>query len=91
MTSYAALESQRADLGIEFVSLLPQLTPATDLGAEAVAAYAAAQGSDVEAFVTGMGAVVTPELVGRCVVDLVRSPGRQRAYAITADGTRGLD
>ena len=91
MTSYAALESQRADLGIDFVSLLPQLTPATDLGAEAVAAYAAAQGSDVEAFVAGMGPVVTPELVGRCVVDLVRSPGRQQAYAITADGPRGLD
>jgi NAD(P)-dependent dehydrogenase (short-subunit alcohol dehydrogenase family) len=91
MTSYAALESQRADLGIDFVSLLPQLTPATDLGAEAVAAYAAAQGSDVDAFVAGMGPVVTPELVGRYVVDLVRSPGRQHAYAITADGPRGLD
>jgi NAD(P)-dependent dehydrogenase (short-subunit alcohol dehydrogenase family) len=91
MTAYAALESQRAGLGIDFVSLLPQLTPATDLGAEAVAAYAAAQGSGGEAFVTGMGAVVTPELVGHCVIDVVRSPGQQQAHVITADGLRGLD
>jgi NADP-dependent 3-hydroxy acid dehydrogenase YdfG len=43
LTGYAAEESQRAGLGIRFVSLLPQLTPATDLGARYVAAYAARQ------------------------------------------------
>ncbi|HEV7421294.1 MAG TPA: SDR family oxidoreductase [Mycobacterium sp.] len=91
ITSYAALESQRADLGIDFVSILPQLTPATDLGAEAVAAYAAAQGVDVDAFVTSMGAVVTPELAARCVVGLAESPGQHVAYALTGDGIRGLE
>jgi len=40
ITGYAALESQRAGLGIEFVSVLPGLTPSTELGAKAVAAYA---------------------------------------------------
>ena len=44
LTAYAAEESARADLGIRFVSVLPQLTPATDLGAVYVAAYAARQG-----------------------------------------------
>src|ERR1700694_2842277 len=43
---YAALESERAGLGIDFVSVLPALTPATDLGAKAVAAYAERQGGD---------------------------------------------
>ena len=36
MASYAAEESERSGLGIRFVSVLPQLTPATDLGATAV-------------------------------------------------------
>jgi NAD(P)-dependent dehydrogenase (short-subunit alcohol dehydrogenase family) len=38
LTGYAAEESQRAGLGIRFVSLLPQLTPATELGAVFAAA-----------------------------------------------------
>jgi hypothetical protein len=66
------------------------LTPTTDLGAEAVAAYAAAQGLDADAFVAGMGAVVTPESLGRCVIDLLTSSDWQPAYAVTADGLRGL-
>ena len=41
ITSYAADESERAGLGIRFLSLLPRLTAATELGAMAVAAYAA--------------------------------------------------
>src|SRR6266480_4267244 len=44
ITSYAAAESERAGLGIRFISVLPQLTPATELGAAAVAAYAAREG-----------------------------------------------
>src|SRR6476469_2093364 len=34
ITGYAALESERAGLGIEFVSVLPGLTPSTELGAK---------------------------------------------------------
>ena len=41
ITAYAADESEPAGLGIRFTSVLPQLTPATGLGAAAVAAYAA--------------------------------------------------
>src|SRR6478736_8171379 len=54
ITGYAALESQRAGLGIEFVSVLPGLTPSTELGAKAVAAYAKRQGVGVEEFVQSM-------------------------------------
>ena len=43
ITGYAADESERAGLGIRFISLLPRLTPATELGSAAVAAYAAAR------------------------------------------------
>lgn len=91
IASYAAQESQRADLGVDIVSVLPQLTPATDLGAEAVAAYAAAQGVDVDDFVTSLGAIVTPELVGSAVVRVAEPGSRHLAYAVTGDGLRGLD
>ncbi|WP_055590347.1 SDR family oxidoreductase, partial [Peterkaempfera griseoplana] len=43
-TAYAAEESRRAGLGIRFASLLPTLTPATDLGLGAVTGYAARAG-----------------------------------------------
>ena len=55
IADYAAIESQRAGLGIDFVSVLPRLTPATELGAKAVAAYAERQGVDVDTFVQAGG------------------------------------
>lgn len=53
ISAYAAAESQRDALGIRFVSVLPQLTPATDTGAVGVAAYAERDGLDVPPFSTG--------------------------------------
>ena len=50
LTAYAAEESARAGLGIRFVSLLPQLTPATALGAVFATAYAARQGGGAAAW-----------------------------------------
>lgn len=91
IASYAAQESQQAGLGIDVVSVLPQLTPATDLGAAAVAAYAAAAGVDVDAFVKNLGEYVTPESIGRTVLGLAEGGGQHRAYAVTGDGLRGLD
>jgi NAD(P)-dependent dehydrogenase (short-subunit alcohol dehydrogenase family) len=87
ISAYAADESQRAGLGIRFVSVLPQLTPATDLGAAAVAAYAARQGVEVAAYLESLGPAVTPEHAGKAVVDLARDPGHDHAaYLLTAAG-----
>jgi NAD(P)-dependent dehydrogenase (short-subunit alcohol dehydrogenase family) len=87
IAAYAAAESERAGLGIRFVSVLPQLTPATGLGAAAVAAYAARQGVTLAAFQEGLGPALTPEHAGQAVLDLVRDPGRdQGAYLLTAAG-----
>ena len=88
LTGYAADESERAALGIRFVSVLPQLTPATDLGATAIAAYAARQGQDVATFLENFGPVLTPEQVGRSIVELAAA-GRdddRDAYLLTAAG-----
>jgi NAD(P)-dependent dehydrogenase (short-subunit alcohol dehydrogenase family) len=91
ITGYAAEESQRAGLGIRFVSVLPKLTPATDLGAAAVAAYARRAGTDVDEFVKQSGPALLPDHVGKHIVDLAssadQSPG---AYLLTPDGMKEI-
>ncbi|MGH3595492.1 MAG: SDR family oxidoreductase, partial [Mycobacterium sp.] len=88
---YAAIESQRAALGIDFVSVLPRLTPATDLGATAVAAYAARQGVDVDAFVQASGPELTAEQVGKSVLEIATGEGRDhRGYLLTSAGLSPL-
>jgi NADP-dependent 3-hydroxy acid dehydrogenase YdfG len=92
IADYAAIESERAGLAVDFVSVLPQLTPATDLGAMAVAAYAERQGVDADAFVESMPAVLSTEQVGKSVMEIASGPRREhRAYALTAAGLSPLD
>jgi NAD(P)-dependent dehydrogenase (short-subunit alcohol dehydrogenase family) len=87
IASYARDEAERGGLGIRFVALLPQLTPATDLGAKAVAAYAARAGVDVATFLQARDPALTTEQAGKATVDLVTDPGYdQRAYVLTAAG-----
>ena len=91
IAAYAAAESERQGLGIRFVSLLPQLTPATDLGAAAVASYAAREGLTVEEFSASRGPALTISQVGQAVTDLVTDPGLDQAsYLLTAAGLRPL-
>ncbi|OBG60643.1 MULTISPECIES: SDR family oxidoreductase [unclassified Mycobacterium] len=87
IAGYAAIESQLAGLGIRFVSVLPRLTPATDLGAKAVAAYADRQGVDVESFVRAAGPALTAEQVGRSVLAIAtEDSGTQDAYLLSSAG-----
>ena len=91
LTRYAAAESEREGLGIRFISLLPKLTPATDLGSAAVAAYAARDGEDVAAYLAKTGPALTVEQVGQSVVDLAADLGNDRdAYLLTAAGLTPL-
>ena len=91
LTAYAADESERAGLGIRFTAVLPQLTPATGLGAAAVAAYAARAGMDVEAYLKDRGPALTPGQAGAAITALIGDPGHdQRAYLLTAAGLRPL-
>lgn len=89
IAAYAADESSRHGLGIRFISVLPQLTPATDLGAAAVAGYAARQGVDVPAYLAAAGPVLTADQVGQAVLGLATDRGQdQDAYLLTAAGLR---
>ena len=91
IASYAGIESQRAGLGISFASVLPQLTPATDLGAAAVAAYAERQGVDVDTFVQSLGPALTPGHVGKAVLDIAGTEQPvHRAYTLTSAGLSPL-
>ncbi len=92
ITGYAAIESERAGLGIDFVSVLPMLTPATELGAKAVAAYAERQGVDVDTFVQSLRPALTPEQVGKSLLDIaIGDRGDQRVYTLTASGLSPLE
>lgn len=87
ITAYAAEESLRQGLGIRFASVLPKLTPATELGAVAVAAYAERSGINVDAFVRQQGPTLEPEDVGRHIADLASSPDQAPgAYLLTPAG-----
>ena len=87
LASYAAEESRREGLGIRFLTVLPQLTAATRLGAAGAAAYAARQGIDVASFLEGFGPALTPEQAGKAVIDLAANPGHdQDSYLLTAAG-----
>src|SRR5256885_8359413 len=87
MSGYAADESERAGLGIRFVSVLPKLTPATELGPMAVAAYARRDGIDVDEVVRRLGPALSPEHVGKHIADLASSTDHASgAYLLTPDG-----
>jgi NADP-dependent 3-hydroxy acid dehydrogenase YdfG len=92
LTSYAAEESGRADLGITFFSVLPKLTPATGLGASAAAAYASRAGVDLPVYLKGLGQTLTTEQAGQAVAELaIGGDGyRAGAYLLTAQGLSAL-
>jgi NAD(P)-dependent dehydrogenase (short-subunit alcohol dehydrogenase family) len=92
ISGYAAAESTRLGLGIRFVTLLPQLTPATALGKAGVAGYAARQGVSPDAFIDGMQPILTPERVGREIVGLVGAADlpAHTEYLLTGNGLQSM-
>ena len=92
ISAYAGAESALRSLGLRFVALLPQLTPATDLGAAGVAAYAERAGLSIEAFEEQLGPVLTTEHFAKTVVDVVTDDSYSAAaYLLTATELRPLD
>jgi NAD(P)-dependent dehydrogenase (short-subunit alcohol dehydrogenase family) len=87
LTAYAAAESGRDGLGIRFVSVLPQITSATALGATFVAAYAARAGNPGTA--PDPGSELTTEQAGAAILALASDATLdQPAYLLTAAGLR---
>lgn len=87
LTGYAAEESRREGLGIRFISVLPALTPETELGQAAVAAYAAREGVDVATFLTSRPPALTPDKAGAEIVRLITDRSHdQAAYLLGSAG-----
>lgn len=64
--------------------MLPQLTPATALGAAFFDAYSAREG--VAAAARTVGPALTPEQAGQAIVDLTGPGYDQDSYLLTAAG-----
>ncbi len=87
ITDYAANEAEREGLDIRFISVLPRLTPVTGLGSAAVAAYAARDHLDVDAYLERFGPVLSVDQVGKAALELVNSPEHKSgSYLLTAAG-----
>ncbi|HXA31660.1 MAG TPA: SDR family oxidoreductase [Acidimicrobiales bacterium] len=92
LSSYARAEAERNSLGIRFVSILPQITPATQLGAPFVEAYAKYAGLSREAYLAQFGETLTPEQVAESVLDLIADDGYGApSYVLTASGLSPIE
>lgn len=88
LRNYAADESDRAGLGIRFVTLFPGLTPLGGVGSAGVDGYAARQGVDRDTFVAALQPVLTPEQVAKAIVEVATDPGSGPEYEVSSAGLR---
>ena len=72
------------------MALLPQLTPATDLGAAGIAGYAAREGVSPGTYAERFQPVLAPAQVAQAVLDLARDPASAPEYLLTGSGNRAL-
>lgn len=93
ISSYAADVSARRSLGLRFITLFPQLSPATELGSAGVAAYAKLEGVETGSFVSNLQPVLTPDQVGTAIVGLYQSaePGPHAEFLISGRGLRVIE
>jgi NAD(P)-dependent dehydrogenase (short-subunit alcohol dehydrogenase family) len=86
LRQYGDEEARRAGLGIRFVTLLPDMTPAGGVGEAGVTGYAARTGVSREAFIEGRQPILTLERIGRAVVELAGTPDSGPEYRIGGTG-----
>jgi len=93
ITGYAREEATRAALDITFTTVLPQFAPSTDIGRPAVEAYAARAGLSVDDFLRSQPfPLLTPEIAGAAIVELVQADSAKiaQAYVLNGAGLREL-
>jgi NAD(P)-dependent dehydrogenase (short-subunit alcohol dehydrogenase family) len=88
ISSYAGLDAHRQGLGIRFVAVLPQLSPATDLGKIFTEAYAAQQGLSEDQYLSErFGGVLSTEQAAETLSELIRDGTYSApAYMLTLRG-----
>jgi NAD(P)-dependent dehydrogenase (short-subunit alcohol dehydrogenase family) len=90
VSAYAAAESEREGLGITFTSVLPKLTPLTDIGSTWTAAYAKWYGMDLDTYLTSGDPSPQPEEVGKMILELATDP-KPDAFVLSAAGPVKVD
>ena len=91
ITGYAQDEAERAGLDITFTAVMPYFAPETSVGRPAVEAYAARAGQSVEEFLEQQGSLVTPEIAGSALVELVQADAATVAPGYRLSGAGLLD
>jgi NAD(P)-dependent dehydrogenase (short-subunit alcohol dehydrogenase family) len=89
IAKYCQAESDRLELGIRFVALVPsRVMPETDLGQAAVNGYARYLGVAAEKFLENMGPRQSPTDVAEAVLDIAVKPPAEPGsiFTISADG-----
>jgi hypothetical protein len=87
ITLYAQDEAKRAGLDLTFTTVLPQFAPETGVGRPAVEAYAARAAQPVEEFLAGQPfRLLTPEIAGASVVELIEADAADVAPAYVLNG-----
>jgi NAD(P)-dependent dehydrogenase (short-subunit alcohol dehydrogenase family) len=92
ITAYAQEEANRAGLELTFTAVLPRMTPATELGRAAIAAYAARNGQSQNDATRRPGESLTPDGMGAAVLDLTEKAASAvaPAYLLTGEGLQEL-
>jgi NAD(P)-dependent dehydrogenase (short-subunit alcohol dehydrogenase family) len=88
IAAYAQEESRRAGLDITVTAVMPRMTPLGDVGKSGVRAYAERSGQTEEEFISQMGDLLTPQVAGDALADLIRQDPAATAagYVLTAGG-----
>ena len=89
IAKYCRAESDRRELGIRFVALVPsRVMPETDLGRAAVNGYAEYLGVPAEKFLENMGPRQSPTNVAEAVLEIATRPPAEPGsiFTISADG-----
>jgi 3-oxoacyl-[acyl-carrier protein] reductase len=92
ITGYARAEAERAGLDITFTAVMPYFAPVTGVGRAAVQAYAARAGQPVEEYLQQHAPLLTPEIAGTALVELVRADAATVApgYRLSGAGLEEL-
>ncbi|KDE97718.1 short-chain dehydrogenase [Mycolicibacterium aromaticivorans JS19b1 = JCM 16368] len=92
IAQYAHMESERAGMSVTFTTVMPRMTPAGDVGLAGIRAYAHQAGLTEDAFIEQLEPVITPELAGQAMIDLMTLDTADSAagYLLTGAGLAPL-
>jgi NAD(P)-dependent dehydrogenase (short-subunit alcohol dehydrogenase family) len=92
ISAYAGLDAQRHGSAIRFVAVLPQLTPATDLGRTYTRAYASQAGISEGQFLERFGGSLSTDQAGASITELACDDSYTApAYLLRANGLQPTD